>query len=75
MRWTAPYNGGAPITDYVVQVFDSEFDVWWTYSDGVSTSPSAFVALSGFGCDLLRVAARNAAGVGLFTQPVESCFL
>jgi titin len=75
MRWTAPSSGGAPITDYVVQVYDSELRLWWTYNDGVSTSPSAFVALSGFGCDLLRVAARNAAGVGLFTPPVESCFL
>jgi hypothetical protein len=75
MQWTAPANGGSPITDYVIQVFDFDLISWQTYPDGVSTLPTAFLAISGFGCDWIRLAARNAAGTGTFTPPVESCFL
>ena len=44
------------------------------YPDGVSTATAAILAISGFGCDDLRVAARNAAGIGAFRQ-IRSCFL
>jgi hypothetical protein len=72
--WCAPPNGGSPITDYIVQVFNPDLGVWETYPDGVSTTTRAILEVSGFGCDDLRVAARNAAGVGPSIQ-IRSCFL
>ena len=73
LLWSAPPNGGSPITDYIVQVFNPDLGVWETYPDGVSTTTAAILEISGFGCDDLRVAARNAAGIGPFSQ-IRSCF-
>ena len=72
LLWSAPANNGSPITDYIVQVFNPDLGVWETYPDGVSTT-GAILDISGFGCDDLRVAARNAAGNGPYSE-ITSCF-
>lgn len=66
LSWTAPVsNGGADITDYVVEYrLSTSFD-WTTYSDGLSSAASATVSglTNGVQYDF-RVSAVNAAGAG-----------
>jgi large repetitive protein len=67
LTWTAPTsNGGAAITDYVVQ-YSTNGSTWTTFNDGVSTTTSATVtALVNGTAYTLRVAAVNAAGAGSY---------
>ena len=43
LTWTAATGGVGSITDYIVEYKQSSNDTWLTFSDGVSTSTSAFV--------------------------------
>ncbi|MEI6835541.1 MAG: fibronectin type III domain-containing protein [Candidatus Falkowbacteria bacterium] len=67
LSWTAPLsNGGASITDYLVEYkLSTEPTVWTTFVDGVSTSTSATVV--GLTSDMIydfRVSAINSVGTG-----------
>ncbi|NDB07431.1 MAG: hypothetical protein EBX97_01830, partial [Actinobacteria bacterium] len=66
VSWTAPAsNGGASITDYVVQYSSDAGSTWTTFSDGVSTSTSAIVTgLTAGIAYKFRVSAVNGAGTG-----------
>jgi hypothetical protein len=64
LTWAAPLsNGGAAITDYVIQRSWDGGRTWWSLSDGVSTSRLYWATgLANGSTYRFRVAARNAAG-------------
>ena len=69
LTWTAPAsNGGAAITDYVVQYKASSSGTWLTFADGTSTTTSATVTglTNGTAYDF-QVAATNTAGTSSYS--------
>jgi subtilisin family serine protease len=75
LAWSAPVsNGGANITDYLVQYAPSNSTTTWTtFNDGVSTTLNATVSgLANGTAYSFRVAAINAIGTGAFTSPIIS---
>ena len=74
LTWIAPVsNGGAAITDYLIQYSPDSGVTWSTFVDGASTSTSANVTglTNGVGY-LFRVAAVNSAGTGGFSSPTST---
>lgn len=73
LNWTAPSNnGGATITDYVVQ-YSSDGQTWTTYNDGVSNLTNTTVAgLTECASYQFRVAAVNSAGTGPYSSTVSA---
>jgi hypothetical protein len=69
LRWIAPQvDGGAPITDYIIQVSANGGATWKTVNDCVATATSATVRTPAVGrSSVFRVAAVNAFGVGAFS--------
>jgi RHS repeat-associated protein len=70
LSWTAPSsNGGAAITDYRVQYKVTAGGTWTTFTEAVSTTPTASVTglTNGSGYSF-QVAAINAAGVGAYSS-------
>ena len=69
VSWTAPAsNGGAAITDYIVQYSTSSGDSYSTFSDGTSTSTSATVTgLTNNTPYYFKVAAVNSAGTSSYS--------
>jgi subtilisin family serine protease len=66
VSWVAPANGGAPITDYVLEYSANNGSVWQSFVDGVSTQTSAVVTgLTNFQPYIVRVSAVNLAGTSL----------
>ena len=64
VSWSTPFDGGAAITDYVVQ-YSTDWQTWNTFDDGVSAANSSTITgLTGGVPVHLRVAASNAAGTG-----------
>ncbi len=74
LTWTAPAsNGGAAITDYVVEYKASSATSWSTFADGVSTALTAIVTgLTNGTSYVFRVSARNEAGAGAPTAASSS---
>jgi prepilin-type N-terminal cleavage/methylation domain-containing protein len=70
LTWTAPENdGGASISDYVVQFSANGGVSWSTFADGVSTNTSATVTgLQDSTNYTFRVAAVNSVGTGTASQ-------
>jgi predicted phage tail protein len=66
LTWTAPAsNGGATITDYVIQLSSDGGRSWTTFSDATSANRSATVTgLTNGRNYVFRVAAVNAVGTG-----------
>jgi len=78
LTWTAPIDdGGSPITNYVVyyrtsSVGSSPPGLWYTYDTNSSATTATISFLSpGISYDF-KVAAQNAAGVGIFSSPIVS---
>jgi hypothetical protein len=69
LRWTAPIdNGGAAITDYVIQYKPSTGSRWTVVADGTSTATSATVTgLTNGTSYVFQVAAVNGAGQGAYS--------
>ena len=69
LSWTAPSsNGGATITDYVVQYSTSASSGFATFSDGTSTTASATVTgLTNCTIYYFKVAAVNSAGTNAYS--------
>lgn len=73
LTWNAPAaNGGAAITDYVVQYRVAGTTAWRTFVDGIRTTRSVTVTglVTGTAYDL-RVTAKNGWATGTFTAPVR----
>lgn len=65
ISWTAPFNGGSTLTDYVIEVRrqDSDTAPWTTINDGTSVVATATLVLQQ-GIDfLVRISARNSIGL------------
>ena len=69
LQWTLPTNdGGAAITDYVIQYSSNNGSTWTTFSDGVSTATTATVTGLVNGTSyVFRVAAVNSVGTGAYS--------
>ena len=69
VSWTAPAsNGGAAITDYVVQYSTSASSGFATFSDGTSTTTSATVTgLTNGTIYYFKVAAVNSVGTSAYS--------
>ena len=64
LTWTAPADGGAAITDYVIES-STDGTSWTTVSDGVSTATTFTMSgLTNGTTYRFRVTAQNAVGVG-----------
>jgi len=72
--WTAPSsNGGASITDYVIQHSSDSGSSWSTFADGTSTTTTATVTgLTNGSSYLFKVAAVNSAGTGTYSSASSS---
>jgi hypothetical protein len=69
VTWTAPSsNGGAAITDYIVQFKRDNESTWTTFADGTSTATSATVTGLSNGTYVFRVAAVNSVGTGDYSS-------
>jgi subtilisin family serine protease len=64
VTWSAPLtNGGAPVTDYIVEYSSTNGSTWSIFEDGVSTSTSVTVnGLTNFQSYAFRVFAVNSIG-------------
>jgi titin len=67
LEWAAPTsNGGAAISDYLIEMSTNGGSTWTTFSDGVSSTPSASVTGLTNGTQyLFRVSAVNSVGTGV----------
>lgn len=74
LTWVAPLaDGGAAITDYVIQYSINNGAAWVDSPSGISISLADTVAgLSNGASYLFRVAAVNKAGIGLWSSPTSS---
>ena len=67
ISWTAPDDGGQPITDYTIQT-STNGTTWTTFADGVSTNTTTTITGLTRGLTyLFRVSAINTEGSGPFT--------
>jgi len=67
VTWDAPANGGAPISDYIVQ-YKVGSGIWQSFDDGESAVPSVTVTGLTNGVPVVvRVAAVNAVGQGVYS--------
>jgi hypothetical protein len=84
LTWSAPSSdGGASITDYVVQYSSDSGSNWTTFADGTSNSTGATVTgLTNGTAYVFRVVAKNSTGTGNYsanspsvtpTAPVAAC--
>lgn len=72
LSWTAPEEGGAPITDYIVEYSVDGGDTWIIFNDAVDTT--MFARIEGLVVDKIyyvRVAAVNELGTGDFSAPLS----
>jgi len=71
LSWTAPRNGGQPITDYKIE-YSSNGVTWMVFADGTSTRTSATVSGLVPGTSYrFRISAISQAGTGTSSSPTE----
>lgn len=65
VKWTIPANGGAAITDYLVETSPNGSSSWTTVSEGTSTDPFTLLTGQTNGtAQFFRVSAINSVGTG-----------
>lgn len=65
LSWTAPDDGGAAITDYLIEVSDDSGSTWSAYTDATETATVVSVTGRTNGTQYyFRVAAVNSVGIG-----------
>jgi len=75
LTWTAPADdGGSPITNYVIyyRTTSPPGSTWYTYNTNSSATTATISFLSPSTSYDFKVAAQNAAGVGIFSSPIVS---
>jgi lipoprotein-anchoring transpeptidase ErfK/SrfK len=74
LSWQAPAsNGGAQITDYVIQYRSEGNTTWVTFPDGRSANRHTHVTSLTDGVRYqFRIAARNSRGVGVYSAVIEA---
>jgi titin len=78
LTWTAPADdGGSPITNYVIyyrtsSVGSSPAGTWYTYDTNSAATTATISFLSPSTSYDFKIAAQNAAGVGIFSSPIVS---
>ena len=75
LTWTAPVDdGGSPITNYVIyyRTTSPPGSTWYTYdTNSAATTATISFLTPGISYDF-KIAAQNAAGVGIFSSPIVS---
>ena len=72
LSWTAGSNGGAAITDYLIE-YSTDGSTWLTFSDGTGTGTSAAVSGLTNGTDYsFRVSAINSVNTGSASSVVSA---
>jgi hypothetical protein len=66
LSWSAPADGGSPITDYSVQ-YSTDDATWSTFAHGSTATTTTVTGLSNGTLYYFRVAAVNAAGTGTYS--------
>ena len=65
LTWVAPFDGGSPIVDYIIQRSPNGTSGWVTVDDGISTASSyRVIGLTNGTRYYFRVFAKNAVGTG-----------
>ena len=66
VTWTAPSdNGGADVTDYIIEYKTTTQSIWTEVNDGTSTSTSVTISeLTNGGNYQVRIRAVNSVGAG-----------
>lgn len=73
LQWTAPPDGGRPITNYVIQYSMNNGRSWTTFAHTASTATNATVTgLTNGRNYVFRVSAINELGMGTFTQKTNA---
>jgi hypothetical protein len=73
LQWTAPSDGGRPITNYAIQYSMNNGRSWTTFARTASTATNATVTgLTNGRNYVFRVAAINELGMGAFTQKTNA---
>lgn len=73
LTWTAPFDGGSPITDYVIEYKLSSDFVWLNFADGTSIATSVTVTGLNNGSSYdFRVSAVNGDGTGSPSAPATA---
>jgi predicted phage tail protein len=69
LTWVAPaFNGGAPLSDYVIQYSSDSGSSWTSFADGINVATQATVTgLTNGTSYVFRVASKNAAGTGEYS--------
>lgn len=71
LAWNAPFDGGSPITDYVVEYSADGGTTWTVFADGTSTVAATTVTgLVDSTTYSFRVAAVNSLGTGTYSDVV-----
>ncbi|MEI6834367.1 MAG: LamG-like jellyroll fold domain-containing protein [bacterium] len=72
LNWAVPNsNGGADISDYVIEFKKASDAVWTVFSDGVSVNKAAAVSGLDNGVTYnFRIAAKNSKGVGTYSEVI-----
>ena len=73
LSWSAPFNGGSPITDYIIEYKNSSSTTYTIFNDGISTVTSASASSLSNGVSYnFRISALNSAGAGVTSSIITA---
>ena len=68
VSWTAPSNGGAPITSYALEYSSDSGTSWTSWSTSIATTSATVTGLPNGTAYTFRVSATNSAGTSAFSS-------